>query len=346
MLSDPPPIEALAATAGIAGTAGQGPDIPELVSSVADFESRFGSAATTLARMARGFFANGGTHAYIASSVRALEAIDDVALLCPAPAGSEEAIAQCERRRDRVAILSLRAGLSNVEEVLASRPIQTSAFAAVHHPWVWAGGELTPPGGHVAGMYVSSDAARTVPTAKHMVGLDDPPLERSLSELEIAALLDGSINPLRDLRATGDGVRIWAARALDPNAEFRSLPVRRLIIFLERSIWSGLRWVALAPNDDALWTRVRNAVAAFLMTQWRAGTLKGRTPEAAFFVRCDRTTMTQQDLDEGRLICLVGVALVQPAEFVIFRIGQSTRPSSTRGKSRAPRGGWRSACQE
>jgi uncharacterized protein len=141
---------------------------------------------------------------------------------------------------------------------------------------------------------------------------------------EIEALVAGGVNPLRDLRAVGRGVRLWSARTLDLDLERRSLPVRRLMIFLETSIERGLAWVAVECNGEALWAGVREAVAAFLMEQWRAGRLQGRTADEAFFVRCDRSTMTQQDLDEGRLICLIGVAPLRPAEFVIFRIGQWT----------------------
>jgi hypothetical protein len=117
---------------------------------------------------------------------------------------------------------------------------------------------------------------------------------------------------------------VWGARTLDPDPEHRYLPVRRLMIFLETSIDRGLQWVVFEPNGEALWARVREAVGTFLLTQWRAGALQGQTPDQAFFVRCDRTTMTQDDLDNGRLICEIGVAPVRPAEFVIFRIGQRT----------------------
>jgi hypothetical protein len=264
--------------------------------------------------MARGFFDNGGTRAYVSRTVAALDAIDEIGLICPMPEANEEAIAQCERRRDRIAILSLPRGLGSVEQVLAARPAEPSGFAAAHHPWVWAGRELLPPGGHVAGAYASSDVWAT-PT--EMRGLDDPPLERSLSEAEVEALVDGAVNPMR-------GVRLWSARTLDPDPEWRHVNVRRLTIFLERSIDRGLQWVVFEPNAEPLWAAVRTAVIDFLTAQWRAGALKGARQDEASFVRCDRTTMTQDDLDSGRLVCIVGVAVLQPAEFVIFRIGQWT----------------------
>ncbi len=159
----------------------------------------------------------------MAGTLAALETVDEIALLCPLPEQSGEAIAQCERRRDRVAILSLPAGLGSVGEVLAARPSETSAFAAVHYPWVRAGGELTPPGGHVAGVYASGEVSRS-PSGIEIRGLDDPPLERSLPSSEIAALVAGGVNPLRDFRAFGRGVRLWSARTLDPDLERRLSP--------------------------------------------------------------------------------------------------------------------------
>jgi phage tail sheath protein FI len=273
--------------------------------------------------MLRGFFANGGTRAYVAGRLAALEAIDEVALLCPLPGASGEAIAQCERRRDHVAILSLPAGLGGAAAVVAARPLEPSPFAAVHYPWVRAGGALTPPGGHVAGLYASAEVGATA-GGREIHGLDDPPLEHSLSTSDITVLVASGVNPLRDFRAVGRGVRLWATRTLDPDRERRLLPVQRLLVFLQTSIARGLPWVAVECNGEVLWARVWQAVETFLMEQWREGRLSGRRPDEAFSVRCDRTTMNQQDLDAGRLVCLIGVATVRPAEFVILRIGQLT----------------------
>jgi len=248
--------------------------------------------------MVRGFFDNGGTRAYLAGTVEALAGIDEIDLICPEPDANDAAIAQCESRRDRIAVLSLPEGLGMVDEVLAARPPEATGFAAVHHPWVRSGGELTPPGGHVAGAYVSgTDDVR---------GLDETPLERSLSDREVARLVEGGVNPLR-------GRRIWSAQTLDPGSEWNYVNVRRLLIFLERSIDQGLQWVAFEPNGEPLWAAVRATVSDFLATR-----------DEPFFVRCDRTTMTQDDLDNGRLVCVVGVAPLRPAEYVIIRIGQWT----------------------
>jgi phage tail sheath protein FI len=321
-MTGPPSIAGVVTgTAGFAGGGDTGPDPPVMLTSVDDVVGLAGALPAALGHMVRGFFVNGGTRAYVAGTLAALEMVDEIALLCPLPEESGEAIAQCERRRDRVAILSMPAALGTVADVLAARPIEISAFAAAHHPWVRAEGELTPPGGHVAGVYASGEIGRS-PGGIEIRGLADPPLELSLSTSEIAALVAGGVNPLRDFTAFGRGVRLWSARTLDPDLERRLFPVQWLLIFLQTSIARGLAWVASECNGEPLWARVREEVGSFLFAQWQEGRLQGRAPDEAFFVRCDRTTMTQQDLDEGRLVCMIGVATLRPADFVIFRIGQ------------------------
>jgi uncharacterized protein len=282
---------------------------------------------STVGPMVRGFFENGGTRAYVAGSVDALDPVDEIELLCTPPAVNDEAIALCERRGDRLAILSLPAGVGGVEDALAARPALQSGYAAVHYPWVLAGGELVPPGGHVAGVYARTKPGATA-SAVDVRGLGEPPLERSLSDSEVTALGDGRVNPLRDLRPAGLGVRVWGTRTLDSRPDWKYVAIRRLIMFVERSIEQGLQWVESEPNAEPLWAAVRGRVGDFLLTQWLSGALQGARPDEAFFVRCDHSTMTQEDLDSGRLVCLVGVAPVRPAEFVIIRIGQWTSDHS------------------
>ena len=110
--------------------------------------------------------------------------------------------------------------------------------------------------------------------------------------------------------------------AVDPLWKY--VNVRRLFIFIERSIDRGTRWVAFEPNHEPTWASVRQSVTTFLRTVWRSGALMGVTEDEAFFVKCDRTTMTQEDIDSGRLICVIGVAPAKPAEFAVLRIGQWT----------------------
>jgi phage tail sheath protein FI len=130
------------------------------------------------------------------------------------------------------------------------------------------------------------------------------------------------INCIRSFR--GRGIRVWGARTTSSDPLWRYVNVRRLFLYLEESIDESTQWVVFEPNDQKLWARVRQTVRNFLTTEWRNGALMGTTPEEAFYVRCDRTTMTQDDIDSGRLIVEIGVAPVKPAEFVIFRITQWT----------------------
>jgi phage tail sheath protein FI len=130
------------------------------------------------------------------------------------------------------------------------------------------------------------------------------------------------VNVVRSLPS--HGIRVWGARTLSSDALWKYVSVRRLFIFLERSIYEGTQWVVFEPNDERLWARVRDNICLFLRKQWRAGALFGSTEGEAFFITCDRTTMTQEDILSGRLICEIGIAPVRPAEFVIFRVFQQT----------------------
>jgi phage tail sheath protein FI len=125
----------------------------------------------------------------------------------------------------------------------------------------------------------------------------------------------------------GRGIRIWGARTISSDPSWKYVNVRRLFIFLEKSIEAATQWAVFEPNDDKLWARMRQTVNQFLTTVWRSGALMGTTSDEAFFVKCDRTTMTQDDIDNGRMIMLIGVAPVKPAEFVIFRIAQVAKGS-------------------
>ena len=122
----------------------------------------------------------------------------------------------------------------------------------------------------------------------------------------------------------GRGYRVWGARTASSDPEWKYVSVRRYFIYLEHSIDRATQWAVFEPNGEALWANIRETVSAFLYNEWFSGALLGSKPEEAFFVRCDRSTMTQSNLDNGQLICLIGVAALKPAEFVIFRIGQKT----------------------
>jgi hypothetical protein len=127
------------------------------------------------------------------------------------------------------------------------------------------------------------------------------------------------INSIRSFPARG--ILLWGARTTSQDPQWKYVNVRRYFIYLEQSIHDGLQWVVFEPNGAALWKSVRQTVTNFLLNNWRSGALMGTKPEEAFYVRCDAGTMTQNDIDNGRLIVEIGIAQVRPAEFVVIRIG-------------------------
>ena len=215
------------------------------------------------------------------------------------------------------------------------RGLVDSTRAALYYPWIVASNPLAgpnsnqpaeialPPSGHVCGIYARNDIERGVhkaPANEVVRGAlrFEPAVNFGQQEL----LNPIGVNCLRHLE--GRGLRVWGARTISSDPEWKYLNVRRYFNYIGASIDRGTQWAVFEPNGEMLWANVRGTIADFLYNEWRNGALLGSKPEEAFFVRCDRTTMTQNDLDNGRLICLVGVAVVKPAEFVIFRIGQKT----------------------
>jgi phage tail sheath protein FI len=182
---------------------------------------------------------------------------------------------------------------------------------------------LRPPSGNVLGLYARTDIARGVwksPANDTLSGVFD--LEYYVDHGTQQVLNPRSVNVIR--RFPGCGIKVWGARTLTDNSPFRYISVRRLFIFLEHSIYDSTRWVVFEPNDERLWERVKDTIWLFLRTQWRNGALIGATEGEAFTITCDHSTMTQEDILTGRLICEIGVAPVGPAEFVVFRIYQNT----------------------
>jgi phage tail sheath protein FI len=252
-------------------------------------------------------------------------------------------INQCETLRDRFAVLSLPAGIGDVADPAFTNTRDTS-YAAVYYPWIRVLDPLTsvthliPPSGHVAGVYARIDVERGVhkapanETVRGIVNRDlnatRRPLEFDFGKRGQDVLNPLGINVIRDFRTDRRDIRVWGARTLSTDPLWRYVNVRRLMLFIEESIDEGTQWVVFEPNDEPLWARVRQSVRNFLLLVWRTGALQGLREQDAFFVRCDRSTMTQADIDAGRLICLVGVAPVKPAEFVIFRISQITATES------------------
>lgn len=266
------------------------------------------------------------------TGIQSLEDIDEISI-CVVPgiwAGTvqQALILHCELLRDRFAILDPQDGLS-IAQVSAAREGFDTKYAALYYPWLVVRDPLlkrnveVAPSAHIAGLYARVDVERGVhkaPANEVVRGIVKLATEVNKREHDI--LNPKNINVLRFF--PGRGNRVWGARVATSDASWKYINVRRLFIFVEESIDEGTQWVVFEPNDDALWARVRQTITNFLTTVWRSGALQGLKAEEAFFVRCDHTTMTQDDIDNGRLICLIGIAAVKPAEFVIFRIQQKT----------------------
>jgi hypothetical protein len=186
-----------------------------------------------------------------------------------------------------------------------------------------------PPSGAIAGVIARVDSERGIwkaPAGSHTVITGIADLSYLMTDGQNSILNPLAINCLR--RFPGYGTVIWGARTLlgtDRSAsEWQYLPVRRLALFVEASIARGIDWAAFEANDERLWAAIRQAVGGFLETLFRQGALQGTTAEDAYFVKCDRSTMTQQDIDTGALIVVIGIAPVKPAEFVIISLHQIT----------------------
>jgi phage tail sheath protein FI len=270
------------------------------------------------------------------TGLAAFEALEDISIVA-APGSSElgegrairqELLTHCEKMRYRVAVLDVPRA-STVNGARDWRNETSSTRAAIYYPWVevpdpFVGGTIQlPPSGFVAGIWARNDINRAVFKAPaNEVVLSAVDLERRLTKGQQDVLNPEGVNCLRFF--AGRGNLVWGARTMTDDPEWKYVSVRRYFAYLEHSIERGTQWAVFESNGDALWANVRRTIEDFLVSEWKSGALLGRKPEEAFFVRCDRTTMTQNDLDNGRLVCLIGVAVVKPAEFVIFRIGQWT----------------------
>lgn len=244
-------------------------------------------------------------------------------------------ITHCELLKDRFAIIDSAQGSEDVDSsALKPRDSRETQYAALYYPWIKifdsASGQLRllPPGGHIGGIYARSDTERGVhkaPANETVRGAAD--LEFPITKAAQGILNPRGVNVIRFF--PGRGNLVWGARTLSSNSLWKYINVRRLFIYIEESIDEGTQWVVFEPNNEKLWARVRATITQFLTRVWRDGALMGTKVEEAFFVKCDRTTMTQDDIDNGRLICVIGIAPVKPAEFVIFRIAQWAGGSST-----------------
>jgi phage tail sheath protein FI len=280
-----------------------------------------------------------------ATGLYALKEIDDIAIVaCPDttqldPAAQPQAVqnllTHCEDAKYRIAIVDPPEN-SSISEVRDFRSNFDSKYGALYYPWIeiidpsvrpdpGAPPPLLtlPPSGFTAGIYARSDIERGVhkaPANEVVRGMTKFALNVTYDRQSV--LNPEGINALRFFE--GRSNRVWGARTMTSDPEWKYVNVRRLFIYLEHSIDKATQWAVFEPNNERLWASITQTIKDFLLVTWKTGALMGTKPEEAYFVRCDRTTMTQNDLDNGRLICLIGVAPTYPAEFVIFRIGQWT----------------------
>jgi phage tail sheath protein FI len=240
-------------------------------------------------------------------------------------------IAHCEGMGDRMAILDSPPGLipQDVHEWRMNTAGYDSKYATLYYPWLEVMDPLTnrpmmvPPSGHVAGVWARTDGARGVHKAPaNEVVLGANGLAFQVTHEEQGGLNRNGINCIRSF--PGRGIRIWGARTLSSDPEWRYVNVRRLFNFISESIIEGTQWSVFEPNDDRLWTRLRISTSNFLTRVWRDGALFGTTPEQAFFVKCDAETNPPDVVEAGQVVIEVGIAPVKPAEFVIFKISQYT----------------------
>lgn len=236
--------------------------------------------------------------------------------------------AHCENLGSRFAIIDMPEKMTKTDDLINYRNIVDSTYAAMYHPWIQVFDRaankpgFVPPSGAVAGVYARTDVNRGVHKAPANEAVRCTGLEINYTTGEQDILNPQGVNLIRQL--PGQGIKVWGARTASSNSAFKYVNVRRLFIYVEESIKANTNWVVFEPNDAALWSRVRITVSSFLENLWRNGMLAGSTPEEGFFVDIGTTTMTDDDIKNGRLICNIGIAAVRPAEYVIFRVTQHT----------------------
>ncbi|KQO96744.1 phage tail sheath family protein [Leifsonia sp. Leaf264] len=238
-------------------------------------------------------------------------------------------IAHCELMGDRMAILDPPPSLNAQEMVNWTKNVAgyDSKFATVYYPWIKvldpASGtnRFVPPSGHIAGIWARSDNERGVhkaPANEVIRGAVE--LQTRLTRTEQELLNPIGANALMSF--PGRGVRVWGARTLSSDPAWRYVNIRRYFNYLEKSILNATQFAVFEPNDQALWGKLRRSISAFLVGEWRQGALFGRTPDEAYFVKCDEETNPADVIDAGQVVCQIGIAPVKPAEFVIFQLSQ------------------------
>jgi uncharacterized protein len=332
------------------------PGESRLVTNFGEFRRTFGSFSNNsshnrLVHAAFGFFNNGGSRLYIVrlksdaeldDALARLEAVEEVAIVA-APGLTDASIlasivSHCEKTQNRFAIFDTPEVVAAIDSSMLPAD---SRNAALYFPWIQVfdpglktrepdgkGLVFVPPSGHMAGIYARVDINRGVFKA--------PANEVVIGALGLKVLLSKSqqdgLNPtgVNCIRNMNNNIKPWGARTIggSRNHEFTYVPVRRTLLWLRTSIDLGTQWVVFEPNDLSLWAKITRNVTAFLTNVWHDGALFGATAAEAFYVKCDRETNPPETRELGQVITEIGVAIVRPAEFVIFRISQWTAPQA------------------
>ena len=341
--------------------------VPQLCTNFTQFKKNFGDFSTDphhryLAQAVYGFFNNGGSRCYVMRVAQEadvqtflpkFEAIDEIAIVAAPGLAGNDTVGQATRQalvthckiktQNRFAIFDTTDPMDQtpVPDLTTLDPHSStnklppvSDFAGFYFPWIQVLDPIAksavnvPPAGHLAGIYARVDTQRGVhkaPANEPVMGALD--VTFAVSKPQQDGLNPQGVNCIRNLNGN---ITVWGARTLggDANADLKYINVRRTLLFLRKSIDEGTQWVVFEPNDPSLWQKIIRNVSAFLRTVWRSGALFGDTEAQAFYVKCDAETNPPELRDLGQVVTEVGVAIVRPAEFVIFRISQFTAPKS------------------
>ncbi len=318
------------------------------------FEAAYGGTAPLMVRGAAvpnytaiavmRFFAQGGTRLYVsrvadatvtayAAALGRLDGIDEIAILAAPDAAQFDPafvteihrllIADAERT-GRFAVLDTPAA-ADTDQVLATRAAVASDHAALYTPWLRVAdpqdpGRMiaVPPSGAVCGVYAQTDTNPGVFKAPAGIAIAQATPVRAITKAEQDVLNPQGVNVIRIF--AGRGTLVYGARSLSHDPQWRYVSTRRYLTYLEKALTAGLAWTVFEPNDAKLWARVRAAIEDFLLREWQKGGLIGTKPEHAYFVRCDAPVMTTDDAAAGRVIVVIGVAPIRPAEFIMIRV--------------------------
>jgi uncharacterized protein len=321
---------------------------PERLTLWPQFTSFFGEpfAESYLSDAVQGFFANGGHIGYVVrlderidveaaleNALEALATIDTVDLVCvpdlvrygqAAVLRMQTALLEhCQQLGDRFAILdSLSADISAAEIKEQQQPLSQLAAAcngALYFPWIQVANRMLPPCGHIAGVYAQRDRDIGIFQAPANVRLEEAlDLSTAVSDADQALLNPLGVNCLRSL--PGRGIRIWGARTLSADPNWRYINVRRLVLTVARWCDRTFADVVFEPNDFRLWVRIERELTSFCEVLFRQGALQGQTAEEAFYVRCDGQTNPPEVREMGKVITEIGLAPASPAEFIVVRL--------------------------